>query len=368
MTDHKASSSVHIQNVKKSFGAHTALHQTSLDIEQGTFMTLLGPSGCGKSTLLNIISGFISPTEGKIYLGSNDVTDVPPYQRRVGMVFQNYALFPHMTVAENLAYGLKMQRVARNEIASEVNRILDAIKLNGYNDRYPRQLSGGQQQRIAIGRAVIINPHVLLLDEPLSALDKNLRANMQVEIKSIQARLGITTVFVTHDQDEALSLSDRLAVMSEGRIRQTGTPSEIYDEPKDAFVASFLGDITQLEAEFIGQSGNEVKLEIQQGSFTLPVSKCPNGTKGALYDVFVRPEHFSIAPTLEEAPIVGEVAVHVYQGSHVDMYVKNSSANEGVILLRLADVSAPSSYPVGSKIGISYDASKVLVFPKSHKS
>jgi spermidine/putrescine ABC transporter ATP-binding subunit len=358
----KVSSTVHIDKVVKRFGTHTALHETSMTIESGTFMALLGPSGCGKSTLLNMIAGFLTPTHGNIYFDKTNVTDTPPYRRQVGMVFQNYALFPHMTVFENLAYGLKMQKVARATIESEVRRILDVIKLSQFADRYPRQLSGGQQQRVAIGRAVIINPHVLLLDEPLSALDKNLRANMQVEIKDIQSRLGITTVFVTHDQGEALSLADRLAVMSEGHVRQLDTPTTIYEQPADAFVAAFLGDVTRLEGKLESRSGNEARLTVDQGHVTVPANKIEQAKIGDACSVFIRPEHFHITPTVEEAPISGTVSVYVYQGSHVDLYVANDSAKDGSLLLRLSDVSAAQKWPVGSRIGIGYQPEKVHVF------
>ncbi len=362
----KVSSTVRVDRVVKRFGAHTALHETTLTIESGSFMALLGPSGCGKSTLLNMIAGFLSPSSGSIYFDDVDVTQVPPYRRRVGMVFQNYALFPHMTVAQNLAYGLRMQRVARATIESEVRRILDVIKLDRFADRYPRQLSGGQQQRVAIGRAVIINPHVLLLDEPLSALDKNLRANMQVEIKDIQARLGITTVFVTHDQSEALSLADRLAVMSEGRVRQLATPTEIYERPANAFVESFLGDITRLDAVVDTHRGDEIRLKTEDGFVVVPKEKLAGSRPGDRCNVFIRPEDIFITPTVEEASITGRVQMYVYQGSHVDLYVANPSAREGTLLLRLSDTGAAQKWPVGSRIGIGYRAGKVHVFGEEH--
>ena len=215
---------VRFDGVSKQFGNVTALHDVSLPVRRGELMTLLGPSGCGKTTLLNLVAGFFSPDGGEILIGGERVNDVPTYQREIGMMFQNYALFPHMTVAANVGYGLKMRRLAKTDIERRVNDALTLVRLTGYEDRKPRQLSGGQQQRVALARALVINPKVLLLDEPFSALDKNLRASMQVELREIQRKLGVTTIFVTHDQSEALSLSDRLAVMSEGHIRQLGTP------------------------------------------------------------------------------------------------------------------------------------------------
>ena len=211
-------------------------------------MTLLGPSGCGKTTLLNLVAGFLAPDEGEIFIDGALVTDVPAFARQTGIVFQNYALFPHMSVANNVAYGLKARGVGKDEIRKRVADILSMMKLTGFEDRKPRQLSGGQQQRVALARALVIEPKVLLLDEPFSALDKNLRASMQVEVKEIQRRLGVTTIFVTHDQSEALSLSDRIAVMSSGRICQIDTPEALYRRPADRFVASFIGEGSLLRA------------------------------------------------------------------------------------------------------------------------
>ena len=224
---------VRLDGVTKRFGDAVALNDAWLQVQRGEFMTLLGPSGCGKTTLLNLIAGFLSPDNGEVFIDGALVTDVPTFERKIGIVFQNYALFPHMTVANNVAYGLKARGVAHGEIVGRVADVLAMMKLTGLQDRKPRQLSGGQQQRVALARALVIRPKVLLLDEPFSALDKNLRSSMQVEVKEIQRKLGVTTVFVTHDQSEALSLSDRIAVVSEGRIRQVGTPQEIYRRPAD---------------------------------------------------------------------------------------------------------------------------------------
>src|SRR5215813_8139171 len=239
---------VELDGVTKRFGKITALDDVSLLIRRGELITLLGPSGCGKTTLLNLVAGFLMPDSGEIGIDGRRVTDVPAYRREIGIMFQNYALFPHMSVMANVGYGLKMRRLAKPEIARRVGEALALVKLAGLEDRRPRQLSGGQQQRVALARALVIRPKVLLLDEPFSALDRNLRASMQVELKEIQRKLGVTTIFVTHDQSEALSLSDRIAVIADGRIRQLDSPDEIYRHPLDRFVASFIGDANVLRA------------------------------------------------------------------------------------------------------------------------
>src|SRR4051812_17676531 len=248
---------VQLDRVTKRFGKTTALDDVSLLVRRGELMTLLGPSGCGKTTLLNLVAGFLTPDGGEIAIDGRRVTDVPPYRRESGIMFQQYALFPHMSVAANVGYGLKMRRIARPEIARRVAEALALIKLEGLEDRKPRQLSGGQQQRVALARALVIRPKVLLLDEPFSALDRNLRASMQVEIKEIQRKLGVTTIFVTHDQSEALSLSDRIAILAEGRIRQIDTPQRIYQQPADRFVASFIGEVAVLRARLESRDGEE---------------------------------------------------------------------------------------------------------------
>src|SRR5271155_4385831 len=251
---------VTFDGVTKTFGDVKALDNVSLEIGRGEFMTLLGPSGCGKTTLLKLAAGFLGADSGSVAIDGKCVNDVPTYKREIGMMFQNYALFPHMSVAENIAYGLKTRHVQRGEIRRRVAEALALVKLTGVEDRKPRQLSGGQQQRVALARALVINPTVLLLDEPFSALDKNLRTSMQVELREIQRKLNVTTIFVTHDQGEALSLSDRLAVMSEGRIRQLGTPQEIYRSPCDRFVASFVGDANVMRGRLERIDGAQVSV------------------------------------------------------------------------------------------------------------
>ena len=244
-----------LEGVTKRFGAVTALHEAWLKVREGEFVTLLGPSGCGKTTLLNLIAGFLEADAGEIFIGGKLVTTLPVWERDLGMVFQSYALFPHMDVARNVGYGLRARGVAKSEEASRVAEALGLVRLSALADRRPKQLSGGPQQRVALARALVIRPRLLLLDEPFSALDRNLRAEMQLELKEIQHRLGVTTIFVTHDQGEAMSMSDRVAVMSEGRILQLDTPEAIYGRPTHPFVAGFIGDAPRTPAPHRGRPG-----------------------------------------------------------------------------------------------------------------
>jgi putative spermidine/putrescine transport system ATP-binding protein len=238
-----------LERVSKAYGATLAVRDFSLAIAHGELLALLGPSGCGKTTTLRMIAGFILPSAGEIRIGDRNVTAEPPYRRSTGMVFQGYALFPHMSVAQNVAFGLEMRGLPRPQIAAKVAEALRLVRLSGFEPRYPRELSGGQQQRVALARALVINPDVLLLDEPLSNLDAKLREEVRLEIRQLQRELGLTTVFVTHDQEEALTVADRLAVMNQGVIAQVGTPRELYDKPRSAFVADFIGKSNFFEGE-----------------------------------------------------------------------------------------------------------------------
>jgi|SRR5436309_10153033 len=238
-----------LDGVSKAYGGTFAVQDFSLAIAHGELLALLGPSGCGKTTTLRMIAGFVLPSAGEIRIGGRDVTAEPPYRRSTGMVFQGYALFPHMSVAQNVAFGLEMRRLPKPQIATRVADALRLVRLSGFEPRYPRELSGGQQQRVALARALVINPDVLLLDEPLSNLDAKLRQEVRLEIRQLQRQLGLTTVFVTHDQEEALTVADRLAVMNHGVIAQVGTPRELYDQPRSAFVADFIGKSNFFEGE-----------------------------------------------------------------------------------------------------------------------
>jgi spermidine/putrescine transport system ATP-binding protein len=257
---------VRIEHVTKRFHDVVAVDDLSLDIERGKFFSMLGPSGCGKTTTLRMIGGFEEATAGTIYLGDADVTGLPPFKRDVNTVFQNYALFPHLSVYENVAFGLRRKRVADDEVKRRVAEMLQLVELPGYEGRKPSQLSGGQQQRVALARALINHPRVLLLDEPLGALDLKLRKQMQIELKRIQTEVGITFIYVTHDQEEAMTMSDRIAVMRAGRIEQLGTPEELYERPTTPFVAGFLGVSNLLEGEVAGRDGALVSIRLRDGT------------------------------------------------------------------------------------------------------
>jgi spermidine/putrescine ABC transporter ATP-binding subunit len=353
---------VQLDRVTKRFGKITALDDVSLIVRRGELMTLLGPSGCGKTTLLNLVAGFLMPESGEIVIDGRRITDVPAYRREIGIMFQNYALFPHMNVAANVGYGLKMRRIAKAEIARRTAEALALVKLAGLEDRKPRQLSGGQQQRVALARALVIRPKVLLLDEPFSALDRNLRASMQVELKEIQRKLRVTTIFVTHDQSEALSLSDRIAVIAEGRIRQLDTPDEIYRHPIDRFVASFIGDANVLRARLERIDGATATVALGAARVAVPSRTLESGMVGSAVDLFVRPEDLRVAPGDAAAAAHGIVAAQIYQGGHIDLYVEVPEAVSGRVLLRVPSHEAASLRPAGTRIGITLAAEMAVAF------
>jgi len=274
-------------SIAKTYGATTVLSDISVTFPQGSFTSLLGPSGSGKTTLLRIIAGFIRPDHGAISIGSRDVTQVPVWGRNIGMMFQSYALFPHMTVAENVAFGLERRGVKGDAAKKEVDRALDMVRLPGFGDRYPKQLSGGQQQRVALARAIVIKPSVLLLDEPLSALDRRLRQEMQIELLRIQRESGLTTIFVTHDQEEALALSDNVAILDRGRIVQMGAPADIYEHPRTKFAAQFLGD-----SNFLTGRATADGVALADGSLIRAYR--PADVEGGEVTVAIRPEKMTI--------------------------------------------------------------------------
>jgi spermidine/putrescine ABC transporter ATP-binding subunit len=357
----RAAIAVRLDGVTRRFGRTIALDEVSLHIHRGELMTLLGPSGCGKTTLLNLVAGFLVPDQGAIAIEGAEVNDIPTYRRDIGIMFQSYALFPHMTVAANVGYGLRMRRIAKAEIAHRVAEALALVKLEGLDDRKPRQLSGGQQQRVALARALVIRPKVLLLDEPFSALDRNLRAAMQVEIKEIQKKLGVTTIFVTHDQSEALSLSDRIAVIAEGRIRQLGTPDEIYRRPADRFVASFVGDVNVLRARLTRLDHAAATVALGPIEIEVPVRALQGAAAGVAVDLFVRPEDLRVAGHGAPAAAQGVVATQIYQGGHVDLYVDVAESLSGRVLLRLPGQDGIARWPPGTRIGIAL-ADKAIAF------
>ncbi|RTL68370.1 MAG: ABC transporter ATP-binding protein [Hyphomicrobiales bacterium] len=360
------SAAVSVRDVTKSFGAVTALKRTSLDVRPGELMTLLGPSGCGKTTLLNIVAGFLSADSGDVEIERARVNNVPTFQREIGMMFQSYALFPHMTIAGNVGYGLKMRRLPKEEIARRVADALALVKLTGLEDRKPSQLSGGQQQRIALARALVIQPKVLLLDEPFSALDKNLRASMQIELKDIQRKLGVATIFVTHDQSEALSLSDRIAVMSEGEIRQVGTPEEVYADPADRFVASFIGDVNVIPGVLEQISGNSGRVKVAGGgTLTASLRHAAQVAAGSAVDLFVRPEQLRLADAQAQPFLTGTLHALVFQGGHTDVLVDVAGSERGPILVRHAGAVPPGRLAVGSPVQLAFAAEAALAFPKA---
>jgi spermidine/putrescine transport system ATP-binding protein len=293
-------SDVELQSVTKAFKDTVAVDNLSLEVEGGEFFSLLGPSGCGKTTTLRMIGGFEEPTEGRVLLDGNDVTRVPPYKRDVNTVFQSYALFPHFDVFENVAYGLKRKNVSRGDIARRVEDILNLVDLHGLGHRRQNQLSGGQQQRVALARALVNRPKVLLLDEPLGALDLKLRKQMQLELKRIQAEVGITFIYVTHDQEEAMTMSNRIGVMNAGRLEQLGAPQDVYELPATEFVASFLGASNLLPGEVASRNGTMATISLRAGtSIAVPVDRLP-APQGPV-SIGVRPEKIAIRPADETA-------------------------------------------------------------------
>ena len=283
-------------NVSKRFGKVVALDKVSMEVKEGEFFTLLGPSGCGKTTFLRTVAGFEIVDEGRIFFDDRDVTYLPPYKRNTGMVFQNYALWPHMSVYDNIAYGLKIRKLPKDEIRKRVEWALDLIKMRGFENRKPHQLSGGQQQRVALARALVIHPDVLLLDEPLSNLDAKLRIEMRTEIRRLQRSLGITTIYVTHDQEEALSISDRIAVMNQGRVMQIGSPKDIYLKPQNEFVASFIGRGTFLKGEVV-EVGRNLLVELDGLGIKVYAKPSKEDARFKIGDkvlITIRPESFNI--------------------------------------------------------------------------
>jgi len=303
---------VELRGVTKRFASVTAVDAVDLTIHKGEFLTLLGPSGCGKTTLLRLLAGFEIPTSGQILIEGQDVSNIPPYRRDVNQVFQSYAIFPHLSVEENIAFGLKMRHVPREERRRRVDEALELVSLAGLGKRRPQELSGGQRQRVALARALVCRPKVLLLDEPLSALDAKLRQTMQLELKQLQRRLGITFVFVTHDQEEALVMSDRIAVIHRGRIDQLGTATEIYHAPASAFTADFIGEANLLDATVVSNNGVTAQLSLGDGAeLSVRSALLRHGTTRALLSI--RPEKLFIARSkpAKDNPFKAEIAEEI---------------------------------------------------------
>ncbi|MFF7205877.1 MULTISPECIES: ABC transporter ATP-binding protein [unclassified Streptomyces] len=294
MTDKTAGGEVRLSGIGKTYGSFTAVHPLDLTVPQGSFFALLGASGCGKTTTLRMIAGLEDPTTGSVFLGDRDVTGLPPHKRPVNTVFQSYALFPHLDIYENVAFGLRRRGI--KSVKKQVGDMLDLVQLGDFAQRKPHQLSGGQQQRVAVARALINHPQVLLLDEPLGALDLKLRRQMQLELKRIQTEVGITFVHVTHDQEEAMTMADTVAVMNGGRVEQLGAPAELYENPQTTFVANFLGTSNLIEAEVASNTGGEVVVTAADAKLRLPAQRCATApTAGGKLLVGVRPEKISLA-------------------------------------------------------------------------
>jgi spermidine/putrescine ABC transporter ATP-binding subunit len=312
-----------LDGVTKRYHAVTAVDEVSLSVEKGEFLCLLGPSGCGKTTTLRMIGGFEIPDEGRVMLGGVDVTHLPPEKRNSNMVFQNYALFPHKSVFDNIAFGLKMKRFPRKTISEKVERVLALVNLHEYGNRMPHQLSGGQQQRVALGRAVVNEPTLLLLDEPLGALDLKLRRQMQMELKGLQAKLGITFIYVTHDQEEALTMADRIAVMRDGRIVQLGQPAEIYEHPASAYVADFVGTVNMFKGTVTRHGAEGVEIGLEEGG-SLIMKGGQDIKPGSTVNLAVRPEKIilSVKPREDcDLALRGSVAEVNYQGTYTGYVV-----------------------------------------------
>jgi len=354
---------VDLQKVTKRFGEVTAVDAVSLTFEEGSFTTLLGPSGCGKTTILRMIAGLEAPSRGDVLIGGARVNDVPIHKRNLGLVFQNYALFPHKTIGENIAFGLKYRGIGRAAARDKVKEALDIVRLPGVEDRYPNQLSGGQQQRIALARAIVIEPDVLLLDEPLSALDANLREEMRVELKAIQRRIGVTAIFVTHDQSEALAMSDRIVVMSAGNVEQIGAPQEVYDRPASLFVAEFLGAANVLDVTVTGAANGSVTLDIPHfGMAEIPADRARSAASGAC-KLIVRAEKLTLHKGLETVEDGGVTAPATIQAVDYQGQVARYFVRVGDTALQIVGMIDGAPHQAGADVTIHLRPSSCTVLP-----
>ena len=340
-----------LRNIIKSFGSLVAVNHVSFSLDRGRLVTFLGPSGCGKTTLLRVVSGFAEPDAGEVILDGQDVTRKPPNARDTAMVFQNYALFPHMTVAQNIGFGMRIRKKSREEIVGEVKRLLALVKMEGLGERRPHELSGGQQQRVALARALSLHPKILLLDEPLSNLDANLRINMREEIRRLQRRLSLTIIFVTHDQEEAMSISDLLVVMDQGVVKQIGSPTEIYEKPADEFVANFVGHINFFLGKVMVISGEEMSLQIDQGKLWVKKPSFPVAVDEQM-KLVVRPESIDLVDAKKELAgvenvIEGAIEVAMYIGSIIRYTIR---AGDQIVYVDRADPQYSGIFHEGSHV------------------
>jgi putative spermidine/putrescine transport system ATP-binding protein len=344
-----------LAGLSRHYGAVQAVREVSLAVEDGEFLVLLGPSGCGKTTTLRMIAGFVPPSAGAIRLGGRDVTGLPPWKRNAGMVFQSYALFPHLSVARNVAFGLEMRKLAAADISTRVAEALRLVRLDGMSERLPRELSGGQQQRVALARALAIRPDVLLLDEPLSNLDAKLREEVRIEIRALQRQLGLTTVMVTHDQEEALTVADRLAVMAEGAVRQIGTQRDLYERPADRFVAGFVG-----RGSFLAGQVEAPGRFVTAGGLAI---RCNGGALGPA-ELALRPERLTIAPMPLGSgnSLPGTVEFVSYLGAMLDVHVRLSPQDRVLVhVANRADGTAPA---IGAPVHVGWPPEAALLFPR----
>ncbi|MGF1444823.1 MAG: ABC transporter ATP-binding protein [Pikeienuella sp.] len=358
---------ISIRDVEKSFGAVRAIDNINMDIREGEFFSLLGASGCGKTTLLRMLAGFETPSHGEIWIDGQPMNEVPPFERPVNMVFQNYAIFPHFNVRDNIGYGLRKLRLPRARRHAMIDEMLELVQLAGYGDRRAHELSGGQRQRIALARALVLKPKVLLLDEPLGALDKQLREQMQLELRRLQRSVGITFVFVTHDQEEALALSDRIAVMADGNVLQIDTPDRLYERPRTRDVASFIGTMNFLEARVLSRVNGHAKLGVEAiGEVELPATGAPMAA-GDQVCVAIRPEKISLhrqAPTCGRA-IAGALETTSYLGERSHFQVRVPGCAELVsVSAQNADLSAFSALTEGAPVWLSWREDALIVLDR----
>jgi spermidine/putrescine transport system ATP-binding protein len=352
---------VKLERVTKKFGKFTAVKDVSFEIEKGEFFSILGPSGCGKTTTLRMISGFEIPTEGSIYVGGERVNDLAPHKRKTNLVFQHLALFPMMNVEENIAFGLQMQKVPKAEITKRVEAILEVVELQGFQKKRPSQLSGGQKQRVAIARCLVLNPTVLLLDEPLGALDLKLREQMKIELKKIQHRIGTTFIYITHDQGEALVMSDRVAVMNEGSLIQIGTPQELYDQPRDRFVANFIGDHNEISVTVCEKRDGAAISEVE--GLRIISASGKSFSVGEACKVYIRPEKIELLDgndmSFLENSFIGTVTDIIFEGALVKYSVSISEAIPP-FTVSVPNVNQEAPYTVGERVRISWSPENTL--------
>jgi len=348
---------IQIEDIVVKYGALMALKGITIDIERGELLSLLGPSGCGKTTTIRIIAGFVHPSQGNVYINGERVNEVPSYKRNIGVVFQNFALFPHMTCAENISFGLRRMKLKKNIVESRLKEIIALLHLDGLEKRYPGELSGGQQQRMALARAMVISPDVLLLDEPLGSLDKKLREEMQIELRQLQKKVGITTILVTHDQEEAITLSDRVAVMNDGVIEQIGTPTEIYEKPRSKFVADFIGINNFINGNVVKIGNNEIICKIGEEETVLAPFK-KGYVIGQAVDVIVRPESIELSegiPLNMGNFLKGIITNIIYKGANISFFIRLSNNQVIVASPNKLDKSViNTNYSKGSEVFVSW--------------